>query len=268
MSRRTLEAAAIVVFCSGPVIPDEARAADTTETYAVGPSEIELYGGIDGLGMGTFDRSVWAETLIGWGFVDRFSGYLVAGWSADGALGRRARVAGFGIFGTPVDTDHVDLDLVLDLCITGEGIEVTPSLELNLDLAPDLALAGLYLAVGETLGVEGHLASADPILPGVEGPGSRASLVPSMGLLSGIYWTVSDGHQLLIELDAGVRHGGREGERILEIGGLALGYNAVLTEILEILVQVSVDVPQRGEKAAAGLMLGLILALPGAAGET
>ena len=52
------------------------------------------------------------------------------------------------------------------------------------------------------------------------------------------------------------------GERSVDIGGLAFGYNIVLNERIELINQLYVDIPQRNESAAWSLMFGFIATLP------
>jgi hypothetical protein len=78
----------------------------------------------------------------------------------------------------------------------------------------------------------------------------------------GAYWSLDERRQLLIEFDA-TAHDHAEGpESGYEVGGVAVGYNVMLHDTLELINQVRIDLPQSGEKAATGFMVGLIATLP------
>ncbi len=46
------------------------------------------------------------------------------------------------------------------------------------------------------------------------------------------------------------------------MGGLALGYNVTLSESIELINQLYLDIPQRDDPVAVGLMIGFIATLP------
>jgi hypothetical protein len=164
-----------------------------------------------------------------------------------------------GVFGTLLDTAHLDLDLFLDVAAGGErmtGLELTPAFELNLDRAPERAAFGAYLR--GALVLHGH-----EVAPEVH----RAAA--AYGLEPGVYVSLREGHQLCAQLDLHLHPGALAGERQLDLGAAALGYNVVLNETLELITQVAVSLPERGERAALSLMLGFIATLPqGGTGST
>ena len=55
-----------------------AQATDTTETFDVGATDFEFYMGLDGVGLSKYNGTIAGEALVGYGFMDRFSGYLTA----------------------------------------------------------------------------------------------------------------------------------------------------------------------------------------------
>jgi len=122
-----------------------------------------------------------------------------------------------------------------------EDFALGTAFELNLDLAPDLSLWGVYLRGCVHLGGGLHV--------GVE-------------TTLGTYVTLSERHQLLLEADAEfVLHAGdRQGG--VQIGGIALGYNIVVHEAVELITEIFLDIQQPGGSFSTGVMLGLILTLP------
>ncbi|MBN2530449.1 MAG: hypothetical protein JXR76_28945 [Deltaproteobacteria bacterium] len=48
----------------------------------------------------------------------------------------------------------------------------------------------------------------------------------------------------------------------VEIGGIALGYNMMVSSSLEIIAQVTLDISQKSETVSAGAMIGFVAALP------
>jgi len=248
-------------------LASSAEAADTTETFDPGSVDIELYTGAHGLGLGTGEATVVGETVLGVGIANRISAYARGAGSANERLEDGDGEAALGLFGTPIDTDHFDFDMGLDVGWTPGSALITPGVELNLDAAPDLALAGVYLRGEESL-VTREEPAADPSdrAPAVEAAESasgKSVLAPSTLLTLGSYWTMVDGHQFLIEADAGVAHRPSANEETFDLGGVALGYNCQVHQSIELISQVFVDVPIRdGEAVSAGVSIGLIGTAP------
>ncbi len=227
--------------------PGIARAADTVETWDPGAVDVDFYLGYDGAGSPS--RSVYGDIMVGYGIVEGFSAYLGTALTAPDSLAGGEPGLYLGVFGTLVDTDHVDFDLFLDLGATGDGmsdLEVRPSLELNLDAAPDLRSFGTYVRAG----VVAH--SADDA--------SRAVL--DVTLNPGAYVTLAGSHQLFVEYDMAFA----PSDGATEIGGFALGYNVVINDALELVTQVHADIPQADEVAAVSFMAGFIATIDGPAG--
>lgn len=250
--RGALLLATLVAFAASSA--RTARAADTVETWEVGATDLDYYVGYDGLALDdAVQGCIWSDIMLGYGLVEGLSAYVGLTFEADGQLADRAAQAYFGVFGTPLDSDHVDLDLFLDFAVGGpddDALHVMPSLELNLDLEPDLQLAGLYVRSGLHLsGTQTHGPTSGGSSPG--GPDAHVELA------AGAYWTVAQGHQLLAELD-GSYPVVSETEEGLEIGGLSLGYNVEVHRSLELISEVGVDVPEDDELLSGSVMLGLI----------
>lgn len=209
----TLLALAAVSALAAP-----ARAADTIETFAPGSADAELHVATPGPGPG--GDSLRTAAVAGYGIARHFSGYAELDGDRSGAHTTQALHA--GVFGTPLDTDHVDVDLLLDVAFHGWRPDAAPGFELNLDSAPDGSGAGAYLR-----------------LTGLPA-GARAATL-------GAYTRVVDGQQLFIEHTGGAPW-----------TELAVGFNAMLRDNLELVTQVSTDL----HTGAFGSEFGVIITLP------
>jgi hypothetical protein len=247
-------------------ISSSALAADTTETYGLGASDYELYLGLDGVGLGDSEMTVWGQTLLGFGFAERFSGYIAMSAEGTERLSAGTGGAAFGIFGTPVDTSHFDLDLFLGAGFGDGEMFMTPALELNLDARPDLALCGLYVRAEEALAGRDDSIADDPVTTDADESEERNAFAATTVLTVGGYFTIAEIHQILLEYDMAFHPGGADlpagGSEVVERGGVALGYNVRVTKSIELLAQVSADVPNDGEDLAAGFLVGLIATMP------
>jgi len=67
---------------------------------------------------------------------------------------------------------------------------------------------------------------------------------------------------VLVRYDAIVVVDPEPEQRDLEVGGLSLGYNLTLDEHLELIHEVSLDIPQEDEELGVGFRLGVIARLP------
>jgi hypothetical protein len=251
----------ILTVVAVSALPVASRAADTIETWDVGEPALEIYVGFDGIGLGRYQKTISSDLYLNYGFTDRFSGYVGASFFSNEYFKDPGGYGAIGIFGTPVDTDHFDFDLGVDLTFGREGFCLIPNLELNFDLVPDGGKWGVYFRLEESItGLNGTATKAVDAIAGE--PGSSFQIIPETGLTAGTYWTVKDGHQLLLEYDIGFANKPEAGEKVMEIGGLALGYNVMLTDALEMISQVYFDIPQAGEDFAVGLNVGLIVYFP------
>ncbi len=228
----------IYVCCLVPAI---CRAADTIETFDPGVSDFEIYAAYDGAGLPSEDRALGAAALLGIGIVPRFSGYLAVGSAAKEDLSDAEGALALGVFGTPVDTEHFDLDLLLDVTVHGPGFSsfhVLPIAELNLDF-PNF---GVYLRTGGNL----------------EGTAERDGGVSrnlSIIVNPGVYVTIRERHQLLVEYCGDVH---LNDEIRYEQAGIALGYNVALSDRVELINQVSLSIPIDDGGVSAGFMVGMI----------
>ncbi len=253
-------ASAAVAATLGVLASGTARATDTIETFDEGAMDLELYGGVEGLGLARDDPRLFGDTTLGYGIVDRLSGYLRGAGSTNDQLAEESGELGTGLFGTPLDSDHVDLDLIIDLSVDSAGPAVTPGVEINLDAAPDQAFWGAYLRAEERFaGREEATGSAPPGAAVEEAAEPEPELAPVTAATLGLYLTMADDHQLLVEANGLLRNNPAEDEHALDLGGVALGYNVALHESFELINQLCLDVPVREDESfAAGLVIGFI----------
>ena len=94
-------------------------------------------------------------------------------------LGKAAEAWLSGIFGTPVDSDHFDLDLFLDASFSPDEFGLTPALELNFDLAPDLEVWGVYIRVEEGFSGRDESTEDDPATVAVDESETKFVLAPT-----------------------------------------------------------------------------------------
>ncbi len=248
---------AFLSFCVTAVASGgAARAADTTETFDVGATDAELYMGFDGIGNQGGEGALYGDILLGYGLVEGFSAYLGTTLSASEFFTDGNADVYLGIFGTPIDTDHLDLDLFMDVAAGGGGFDeftVTPATELNVDVRPDTGLWGLYLRAG--VPIYGHIEES-------EGGDLEHRRTADVELTPGTYWTLAERHQILLEYDMALHPAPSPDERAVDVGGVALGYNVAIAGPIELVTQVYLDIPQQDEPATVGVMAGFIATMP------
>jgi hypothetical protein len=255
MARRRLVLSALLIAVLCWVAPDVCEAVDTVEVWDVGATDIDFYTSYDGVGLQGRDRELSAELMAGFGLIEGLSAYLGAAMAIDQYFSQGGGEVFLGAFGTPVDTDHFDLDLFMDFRLGGETfteLQVSPAMELNFDLEPDLQKWGMYLMVAAP--IYGH----DPDADGPDGRQPAAHVETTLGT----YLTLGSRHQILLDYEMAWRPAPAVEEQAVEVGSIGLGYNVMLTDALELVSEVRCDVPQRGEEVAFGITLGIIAGMP------
>ena len=151
------------------------------------------------------------------------------------------------LLSTVLDTEKFDLDLMLS---AGTG-SISPGLELNFD---PTEIFGIYLRVGASI-YGGDKTVTDP-------EDDPWEVDFSLNLTPGVYLNVKEGHQLLLEasFDLGwcdeADHSGN-----LDLWSVALGYNFMVTEKIEIVTEVKTFHPDGGDQEF-GIGFGVIASLP------
>lgn len=236
-----------------------AFAADTIETWDVGATDLDFYLGVDGIGRPKHERETFADMMLGYGLIKRLSAYFGTTLQCNEYLGDGSGTIYMGMFGTLAETNHFDLDLFLDVRLGGDAfseLQVTPQVELNFDLDPQMRSWGVYLRAGIPIYGQKILASTNS---------GDLKYRTNIGFATtlGTYWTVSQGHQILLEYDMGIHpKPNTNSETETEIGGVALGYNVRVHDSIELINQIHIDIPQEGEPVAAGIMIGMIATMP------
>ena len=90
-------------------------------------------------------------------------------------------------------------------------------------------------------------------------------MTPVTALTIGGYYAIKEGHQLFLSYDMSFNHRHLDGERETDIGGIALGYNAMLTDTIELITEINFDITQDDEDFGADFLVGFITTLPSAA---
>jgi hypothetical protein len=227
-----------------------AHACDTVETWDPGATDAESYLGVDGIDQRPADRAFYRDVVLGYGLLDRLSAFLGAGSEGNGALENDEAHLSLGVFGTPVHADHFNLDLLLTVGASGPGLSqlsVTPALEANLNLSPDMRSWGVYLRLG--VPISGGIAASDG------SAGDESGTQVSLAVNPGMYLTLGGRHQVLLEYHTTLHP--------RDAGALALGYNVKLNDWIELISEVSMGLPDQGSPSSFGCTFGFIATLPG-----
>ena len=236
-----------------------AHGADTVEPFDVGATDFELYTGMDGLGLGRYQKTVYGDIVLGYGITPRLSGYFGTTLFANEYFASGGTAFALGGYGNVIDTHHFDVDLFLDFSGGGGDFAVTPSLELNLDADPEMRSVGTYLRLGVPVyGREKTGTATEDVLS----PEPEFEVATQIECTLGAYATLGEAHQLLMEFDSVIRPDAIEDELDFEVGGLAVGYNVMITDNLELINQIFLDIPQKDEKFSIGVSTGILATLP------
>jgi hypothetical protein len=239
-------AAACAVSLHGPWT---ARAADTIEPWDAGAASFELYATKDGLESGVRGGVLGVDAMLGYGVADRLSAYFQAELAHPIGFGNLQAMPHFGVFGTALESDHFDLDLLLDFAVRREDVHALPGLELNLDSEPEQHGVGAYLRSG--LPLSGHM-----ILRRGRQHTSENGTPNLVELTFGAYLSLRDEIQLFLEHDGQAAL--RSGERRFESGGFAFGTNVLLSDSCELVTQAYAG----SDAARLAVTAGVIVSLP------
>ncbi len=239
---------------AGLLLSKGAHAADTTEPFDPGLSDLEVYFHVGPAPSGATGLETISDLVVGYGVNERVS--CAFGTSLENVARARTGSVAAGMFANLMDTAHVDLDVYGGAWLPLDGsrtVETVGGVEINLDLAPDLEVAGLYARLEWPMLLQARGAGEPPAV----------SSPPRMDYLVGAYVTLEERHQLLLELPAGLslEHGIMQ--PVLP-GEVAIGYNVALGPSVELISQVTLDWRARTDQSSSivtGLMLGTIVTL-------
>ena len=222
-----------------------AQAADTVEGYAAGEVSFEAHFSMEGFRDGRKSMGIGQEGLVGVGIHKYLSGAVGFSFGSNGYLAEIESAFNLSLTSTVVDTDHFDLDLMLAF----DG-SVAPGLELNLDVAS----FGVYLRAELPIAGAGRVPQ--------ESDGDPWEVTVGLGLAPGVYWTIREGHQLLLEASMEFFWSDAEdASGRLDLWSLALGYNVMLLDNLELVTEIKAYQPT-DEDVEFGFGLGIIASLP------
>jgi hypothetical protein len=217
-----------------------ASALDTLEPYATGLSDLELYVGADGLRPNSDEQLLFLEAGVGAGLTPRLSMFVGYDATTDSSLNAGQSGVSATLYANVLDRSPFALDLGLSLGQSGGSGSLAPFFELNWDRAPDQEAFGLFIHGG----------------PAAAGDGRRVDWSAELG--TGAYWTAAQGHQLFLEWTTGYDLGASPWRRAWQHGALCVGYNAMLTDTLELVTQAGLSLPQKAMPVSASAMAGLI----------
>ena len=244
--------------------PVSAFAVDTTEPVDPGALEMDANFTIDNIRDGK--PNIGGDVTVAMG---AFEGFTVSGTvgfaSVDGLAGTiedgggATITANLNALYTPLDTDHFDLDVMLDIGYE-EGFYVTPSFELNYDLLPDLELWGLYLRAG--LPIYGGYDEAELNKVEAEGGETADAAKADVGLelALGTYITFGEIFQILLEGGFAVNNlASKLGDTEISSPYIALGFNVEVNDNFELITEFKANLPAPDEdnyKFSGALTIG------------
>lgn len=244
---------AILCLISTVGILFPAHAADTVETFDIGATDVDFYLGVDNVGLEKDQGLVFADMMLGYGLVERLSAYIGSTFQVDRNLDQGSPQHYLGLFGTPVDGDHIDLDLFLDFTSSSSGATITPSFEMNWDQDPTMATYGFYIRAGVIFeGQSLDTAEED----------TSEKISTTFEVNPGVYWSLAPGRQILIEFSTGYLPSPAAEEDKWDSMHMHLGWNQTLGDVLELVTEVNFTLEKIEDKNPWGSFIGLIATLP------
>jgi hypothetical protein len=261
MKKSTVVLFVLVAFCLSISPEDMARAADTLEPYEIGATDLDFYLSVEDLGLDRKDIGISGEAMAGYGLTKRISAYLGLALGADGYLANGSADICLGTYGTLISTDYFDFDLILDFGLGGlNDFVITPGLELNFDLDPEMRTWGMWAGVG--FGIYSIASEEFGALGETIAINRRVAL--DLPFTMGTYYTMAKRHQLLLTFTSVASD--LANDPALGRSALALGYNVVLVDTLELITEVSVTLRDSPDGDwgfyGVGAVLGFVATIP------
>ena len=233
------------------LLPVQAFAGDTYETIDKDTIEILPSFTLDSLGDG--NPSVYTSLGFVYGVFDGLNIGATIGYGSDEGMAGGSADLGINILWTPLDTDHFDLDVMADFEFnTADGYTITPGIELNYDLKPDLSLWGLYLRFGLPIHgeyVAGHTAEGEET--------NVATSDLGISLTLGTYFTIADIHQILLEGGLSIDNlANNLGDRGISSPFVSVGYNVYITDTFEFTTELAFNIPYGEDDFSATFTVG------------
>jgi hypothetical protein len=213
-----------------------ANALDTTEPFEIGFSNNEMYfitGGLGSTGEKTF---IGYEYVTGIGITDRFSTLCAVSATANENLAPLTHAVSTGVFYSAITTSRVDIDFSARFSTAGE---YTLGTEINYDLAK----------TGFQLMVEQAFANATD---------DHTSIAATTILTPLIYRSLLEDIQLLAAFDIETP----TDERDIDISSTHFGCNAIVTDVVELITQLSLVMPTHAERVRTSISIGFVATIP------
>lgn len=207
-------------------------ALDTTEPFEVGLTDVETYVGFGGIGLAKGEKGFSSEHVLGAGITDKLSTTLVVGFESDEYFGNGSAAIGLGLYYNVTESDKFGFDLMSSLTFN-EGFALGGEFNFYFEKV------GFQLSLEESL-----------FNNGAEKIGFATAFAPL------VHFNLSDEAQILTAVDFAIDHSADESS--MEIGALGLGFNKVLSDAVELITEVSYDIPQDDEKGSLGISIGFV----------
>jgi len=186
------------------------------------------------------------------------SGSFAFGAEANDKLANGENSFSFGLFSSLYDSDHFDFDIFGSV---SDSLELTPGVELNFDIRPDLIFAGFYLRTEHAMtGVEDK--SAEVTTDGVGTESATYKIDHSTQFTFGGYYTINEKVQLLTEFDLALNYDAPDEKEKTELGSLAFGLNYAILDSIELISQINYDIPQNEEDGSFAVNIGFVATMP------
>lgn len=253
MKKHLLIALASLVAAFG--ISTQAFAGDTTELLDHGMIEIAPTFTMDNLNKDTHPSFAFG-TAIGYGVTDFMTVTTTFEIASQYDLGGVDWAFDADLLFTPYDSENFDFDVHVDFAMGDYGLEIAPGIELNYDTDNDQNGFGAYLRLD--LPIYSNITGNDE-----EGNANDSKSDLGLNLTLGMYYSVLEGHQLFLEGGLGITHLAKKVADKREIEGfVSLGYNAMVIDNFEIISEVAVNIPEKGEGTYGTISIGAIFDLP------
>lgn len=229
-----LTSAALLTFGAG-----NALAGDTNEMLDTGAVEAAPYLSLTNLhdGKPGFDSSV----TLGYGVADFVTLFTTFDAYTETALTDAGFAFNIEALFTPLDTENVDLDLLLDFDLNSSfgSYSITPSFEFNYDSADDQSGFGLYLRMGLPIYSDSDTEEGEEYTAE-----HHVKSDVALTLTIGGYVSFVEGQQLFLEGGfSAVNLAKNLGKRGVNEGFVSLGYNFMVADTTELITEVKINIP-------------------------
>lgn len=245
---------ALTAFCAS-----NAFAGDTTELLDMGTVEVAPTFSLINL-QKDVKPAVEFGTVVGYGVTDFMTINVGLAIHSDEALAGLGFDFDTDLLFTPVDTENFDFDVHVNFAMGDTGLVLTPGIELNYDSDNEQSGFGAYFRLDLPISSSRTIADLFNDDDDEDADGIESDV--GLDLTLGLYYSIMEGHQLFLE--GGVSFANlaeNYADREIE-GYVSLGYNAVLIENFELVNEVKIIIPEKGDGTNAVISVGGIFDLP------